>query len=87
MIYQVIEAGWVFEIEAPERCRIERSAQGKPVLAVAVNGTSEYLEPHAVVRAAKDNLLGLTCSRSWRMDRAPVTLDPMMAIREVALNA
>jgi hypothetical protein len=86
MIYQVIEAGWMFEIEAPEHSRIERSAQGKAVLAVAVNGTWEYLEPHAVVRAAKDSLLGLSCSRSWRIDRAASPLDPALTIREIAMN-
>src|SRR4051812_36711353 len=39
MIYQVIEAGWVFEIETPGRCRIEVSERGKPVLVVGDNGT------------------------------------------------
>jgi hypothetical protein len=87
MVYQVIEAGWVFEIETPEHCQIERSAQGKPVLAVAVGDAMEYFEPHAVVRAAKDNLLGLSCSRSWRIDGRFHTLDPALAIREIAVGA
>lgn len=86
MFYQVIEAGWVFEIETPEHCRIERSAQGKPVLAVAVGDALECFEPHAVVRAAKDNLLGLSCRRSWRFDGRSYALDPVLAIREIAVD-
>jgi hypothetical protein len=86
MIYQIIEAGGVYEIEAREHCRIERTAQGKPVLVVTVGDAQEWLEPHAIVRAAKDNLLGLSCSRSWRIDGGARWLDPTLAIREIVLN-
>jgi hypothetical protein len=86
MIFQVIEAGWVFEVDAPDDCRIERTAAGKTVLAVNVGETLEYFEPHAVVRAAKDNLLGLSCSRSWRIDGASRPIDPAQAIRELAVG-
>lgn len=86
MTYQVIEAGWVFEVEAPDHCRIERKANGKPVLVVPAGDQFETLEPHAVVRAAKDNLLGLTCNRSWRVDTGGRPLDPSLAIREFAVN-
>jgi hypothetical protein len=87
MVYQIIEAGGVYEIETSARCRIERTDQGKPVLVVSVGDVQERLEPHAIVRAAKDNLLGLTCSRSWRIDGGACWLDPGLAIREIALNA
>ena len=87
MVYQIIEAGGVYEIEATESCRIERTAQGKLVLVVNIGDIQERLEPHAIVRAAKDNLLGLSCSRSWRIDGGARWLDPALAIREVAVNA
>lgn len=85
MLYQVIEAGRVFEIEAPGCCRIEQAHDGRSVLMVpAVDAEAvERLEPHAIVRAAKDRLLGLSCSRCWRIDESSTTHDPAMPIREI----
>lgn len=87
MLYQIIEAGWVYEIETPGPCRIARDGDGRAVLLVPGESEDETLEPHAVVRAAKDRLLGLSCSRSWRIDPAATPLDPALVIREIRLSA
>lgn len=86
MIYQVIQAGWVYEIEAPLGCCVEGPLEGEPYLRVGgngVSGTVSFLTPRAVVRAAKDHLLGLNCTRSWRLENGQEVEASNLAIVEV----
>ncbi len=87
MIYQVIQAGWVYEIEAPLGCCVEGPRGGEPYLRIGgdgVSGTTSLLTPRAIVRAAKDHLLGLNCTRSWRIDLEHQNEAPACAIIPVS---
>lgn len=86
MIYQVIQAGWVYEIEAPGGCQVEDRAGDEPCLRVGSEAGSEpdsLLTPRAMVRAAKDHLHGLNCTRAWRIDVDHEEPAPAPAIVEV----
>ncbi|MFO0952656.1 MAG: hypothetical protein U0835_16220 [Isosphaeraceae bacterium] len=79
MVYQVIDSGWLYEVDSEGHCHVEGDGQGGLVLVVEDDG--ERLAPRALVRAAKDRLLGLTCGRSWRVDRGPGPDTPAASIR------
>jgi hypothetical protein len=85
MVYQVIQAGWVYEIEAPGGWRLEGS-NGDACLRydpAPASSTSHLLVPRAVVRAAKDHLYGMSCSRAWPVGADHGSQIPASAILEV----
>jgi hypothetical protein len=79
MLFQVTQAGWVYEIEAPAGSHLMSQDPADTRLLVQ-SETAEAPEvvlssPRALVRAAKDHMLGLSCLRAWRLDAEEDTVD------------
>jgi hypothetical protein len=64
MLCRVLHAGWWYELEVPPESRLVLGG-AEPLLVIGHEpGTVVGMAPRALVRAAKDHLLGLACCRS-----------------------
>lgn len=85
MLLLVIQAGWLYQDRRPGREPRGKPAGGHHTLVVA-EGAGEAVTPRAVVRAAKDHVLGLSCARSRPLGPSGAVGQVGPEIREVAVG-